>query len=266
MEAMTNEELIKAIRAGDHPEENIVRLYKQNQGLIYKTIRLLTGGQYGFIDDLMQESYFGLVDAVRTYQPEKGAFSTYLPWRIRLCVQRFRRERRPIKAPSHLWESLGKYRAYVSRYQEATGREPTPEDTREALGLTYEALKAVRVLEKSVLSIDEPIAGTVDLILSDTLADAQDDMQEAFEAIGKREAALSLWKAVDSLEFREREVIKGRYQKNQTFIQIGQALGLSDYQARNLEAKALQNLRRNHIVRAAAAAYGIGIRSANHTV
>ena len=60
---MTNEELVRLIQEGVDIQENMGILYKQNEGFIRTTCNPFS--ERAELDDLMQEAYFALVDAVR---------------------------------------------------------------------------------------------------------------------------------------------------------------------------------------------------------
>lgn len=79
---MSNEELTAAIQAGD--TERMGALWEQVAGLCcWKAKQVMTaldlrGSSCGVeLDDLMQTGYIALAQAVETYQPEHGAFSTW---------------------------------------------------------------------------------------------------------------------------------------------------------------------------------------------
>lgn len=80
---MTNEELVALVQEGVSITDNMTMLYEQNKGFIYSVVR-----KFGYItyvsdschytgiteiEDLMNESYFGLVKAVERYNPVAGA-------------------------------------------------------------------------------------------------------------------------------------------------------------------------------------------------
>ena len=76
---MDNETLVKLIQQGQDVKENMGRLYEHNKGLIYRIIK-----RYAYIDcmtdteDLMQQAYIFLVEAVEGYEPRPDAlFFTY---------------------------------------------------------------------------------------------------------------------------------------------------------------------------------------------
>ena len=84
---MTNEELVEQIQQGINVQKNLAILYEQNKGFIYKVV--LPFMKYAEADDLLQEGYLGLHEAVYTYKPGDSKFITYLPYRIRKSCIRY---------------------------------------------------------------------------------------------------------------------------------------------------------------------------------
>lgn len=79
---MSNEELVAAIQAGE--ADRMAELWEQVAGLCcWKAKQVMTaldlrGSSCGVeLDDLMQTGYIALAQAVETFQPEHGAFSTW---------------------------------------------------------------------------------------------------------------------------------------------------------------------------------------------
>ena len=74
---MSNEELVKEIQSGQNREDNLIRLWESNQGLIRLVIKKFAAA--GEWEDLQQEGYLALHRAVFAYDPARGAsFSTAL--------------------------------------------------------------------------------------------------------------------------------------------------------------------------------------------
>ena len=57
-------------------------------------------------DDAMQDAYFGLVEAARRYEPEKGGFKNYAKWWIRKCTQHRRGAHREVEITDYLADRL----------------------------------------------------------------------------------------------------------------------------------------------------------------
>ena len=85
---MSNEELVEQIRNGYHVTENMQVLYENNLPLIKRFIKPYT--YYEPEDDLLQEAYFGLWEAVRHYESSENVlFMTYARYSAVYGEQRF---------------------------------------------------------------------------------------------------------------------------------------------------------------------------------
>ena len=65
---MTNEELISEIKSGHNKADNLLQLFSQNRGILYRWSKPLSDSCD--MSDLMQESFIALCDAVAYYDPE----------------------------------------------------------------------------------------------------------------------------------------------------------------------------------------------------
>lgn len=99
-----NETLVKRIQQGENVNDNMMQLYNQNTGLLYRLLKCYNG--YGNIidkDDLMQEAYIYLYEAVNRYKVDKGVkFTTYLTNSIKWNIGRDMRNKRAIKLPQYI--------------------------------------------------------------------------------------------------------------------------------------------------------------------
>lgn len=90
---MSNEQLVKNIQQGADTAENMAQLYRQNLPLIRMICKPYE--QYEPLDDLMQESFFGLVDAVKHFESSKNVlFMTYAGYWIRARLAQYCRRNR----------------------------------------------------------------------------------------------------------------------------------------------------------------------------
>ena len=88
MRSLSNEELVILIKNGENEAYNMLKLWKQNEKLIYKFAKKYTG--FAELCDLMQEAYLGLCEAVRFFDCSKGfAFTTYLRYWIKHKITRY---------------------------------------------------------------------------------------------------------------------------------------------------------------------------------
>ncbi len=67
---MTNEQIVEEIRNGVSVADNMERLYMSNLPLLRKFIKPYIN--YEPEEDLMQEAYFGLLEAIKHYGTSKN--------------------------------------------------------------------------------------------------------------------------------------------------------------------------------------------------
>ena len=243
---MTNEELVHEYQAGNR--EVIEQLYLQNSGMIEKIVRRYSGVEE--LEDLRQESYFGLVKAAELWNPEKEtAFLTYAIYWIRAVIGRYIEEcGGVVRIPSYKLALIGRYYRTRNSYRVRFGRDPSDRELCMALDITIDQLKELKkdIQAARIRSTSEPIGGEDDdLTLEDTLAAAGDPIGEALERMQHEQLSAELWSCVDDLEPRESTVIRSRYGNEQalTLKECGENLGVSPERVRQVEAAALRKLR-----------------------
>ena len=122
---VTNEQLVALIRAGENEADNMLKLWNRNKGFVFKTAKKYSG--YAEMDDLMQEGYLGLCEAVRYYDAEKGVpFINYAALWIRQVMQRYiDNSGNVVRIPVHIGALVRKYKKLKSEYIKYYGMEPT---------------------------------------------------------------------------------------------------------------------------------------------
>ncbi|MDF2544332.1 MAG: polymerase, sigma 70 subunit, RpoD subfamily [Herbinix sp.] len=115
---MSNEELVERIQHGINVQENLELLYTQNKGFIFNVCRMYryacrsdyNGTPIIEMDELMNEAYFGLVEAAKRFDPDQwNTFLTYAEHWIRRAVKRFLdNSGQVIRVPVHMQEKVYK--------------------------------------------------------------------------------------------------------------------------------------------------------------
>lgn len=247
---MTNEELAEKIRAGKDIRQNLQRLYDQLKPFIYKTARKYK--QDDELEDLMQEGFLALYDAVEGYDPDAGkSFFGYAVFHIHGKIRRYVEEKGScLRLPNNRREAIWKYERFRVNFFQECGREPTAEETSRFLSLTLEQADEIQKnaqtanmgsLDSSVTGID----GDTDNMLLDFVPDNTDLEEEALSRIELEQLQEVLWQLVDNLERQQPDVIRCRYQHGMTLDAIGSICGIKRERVRQIEAKALRTLRRD---------------------
>lgn len=249
---MTNEELVLLSRHCDNKSEYLEELYCQNYGLI-SAIAKRYSGVYE-LDDLMQESFLGLAEAVESYDPEGGAkFSTYATECIKFHLLNYLRDHGcSVRLPAHLQEKTRKLNKVIDDYYKVHAHEPSKTELAKMLMITQkqtEKLLAYRKLQ-TVKSLNEVISTDDDSIeLADVLPDPVNQYEDADERMQHEQLKKVLWTIVDGLEKKQSEVIRKKYVDCKSGQQIADSMGCTVGNVRTIEHHAMRELRKNRVTK-----------------
>lgn len=252
---MSNEELVKKIQQGINQSDNMEQLYSQNRGYIFKIAK-----KYAHvcdIEDLMQEAYFGLYEAVQRYEDTAGVlFMSYASYWIRQSITRYLENNGlTVRMPSHIYNKVIRYKKLVSAYEMQLGRKPTDRELRVHLEVSQQALEGI---EKAyyefygISSIDALIPGTDgDMRLSEVIADPELDIENSvIDGMIEDSKRTELWRIVeDNVTPEQNKVIECRYKESMSLEATGRSIGQTRDRIRNVEAKALRKLRHPSVSR-----------------
>lgn len=243
---MTNEELVMKIKAGENVKQNMEQLHEQTRRFIRKIAWKYK--QDDEFEDLLQEGFLALYDAVEGYDPEAGlSFIGYVALHLKTRFSRYLADKGScVQIPIHRLEAIRKYQKFCSTYFLMHGCEPSIETISRNMHISIEQVGQIR--ENACMarlgSLDKPIKEEEDGTIGDFVRDPLDQVEAAEERIQQEQLRAVLWGCVDELPEKQAEAIRARYRDGLTLLETGEHLGVNSEGARQLERKGLRELRK----------------------
>lgn len=198
-------------------------------------------------DDLVQEANIGLMKAVERFDWRRGfRFSTYATWWIRQQVSRSIADKaRIIRIPVHMIDTINRLNRVSRQMFQEMGRDPTPEELAERMGMPDEKVRKVLEIAVEPISMETPIGDDEDSHLGDFIEDTS--VLSPVEAASKASLPEATREALATLTPREAEVLRMRFgidmDTEYTLEEVGKKFDVTRERIRQIETKALQKLR-----------------------
>jgi RNA polymerase primary sigma factor len=235
-------ELAERIERGDLRAKE--QLVNSNLRLVISNARKYQGNDLPLLD-LIQEGILGLIRAAEKFDYRRGfKFSTYATFWIRESIQRAIANRaRTIRIPVHIGQRERKIGRVQRELAARLGREPSDGEVAEAAEMDPKEVRETREAARVVASLDRPVGEEESTTLGALLPSGERGPEEEVDILLREDA---LYRALDRLPEREREVVKLRYgvggDAPTPLIETGRRLGLSQDAVRKLERRALAEL------------------------
>lgn len=246
----SNEDLIKEIKTGQNVKSNMYQLYKQNLTLIKRWSDKYVSA-FGS-DDILQECYIALHNAVQSFDVEKEyKFTTYLEKAIKTHLSRATARNDGAKLGASDKKLLMEYNTLNEQTQQATGSPISDHSACCKLNCTKEQIDRIRHYMDIIhpASIDMPIESENDTNLSNIIPSGINIVIE-YEEKELRARSFELWDLVhDALDEKAERVIVYRFKDNKTLKETGEHLNLTAERIRTLESNALKVLRKNRPIK-----------------
>ena len=243
---LTREEERELARRKDEGDEQAKRqLIESNLRLVMAITRNYTKANVPLLD-LIQEGNLGLIRAVEKFDYKLGyKLSTYATWWIRQAITRALADQgRTIRLPVHVADQVRRLLRARRQLAQKLNREPSLAELAKETQQTEERVRELLELMETPVSLETPV-GDGESLYGDLIEDVHSlapHEQTAEHARGKELAG-----ALDQLNPRMRRVLSLRFgldgESPQTLEEVGTQLGITRERVRQLETRALRELR-----------------------
>jgi RNA polymerase primary sigma factor len=239
------EERELARRKDEGDEEAKKRLIESNLRLVMSITRNYTKASVPLLD-LIQEGNLGLIRAVEKFDYKLGyKLSTYATWWIRQAITRALADQgRTIRLPVHVADQVRRLLRARRQLAQKFNREPTVAELAKETQQSEERVRELLELVENPVSLETPV-GDGESLYGDLIEDvhALAPHEQSAEHARKRELA----GALEQLNPRMRRVLSLRFgldgEPPQTLEEVGTQLGITRERVRQLETRALRELR-----------------------
>jgi RNA polymerase primary sigma factor len=221
------------------------KLIESNLRLVMSITRNYTRAGVPLLD-LIQEGNLGLIRAVEKFDYKLGyKLSTYATWWIRQAITRALADQgRTIRLPVHVAEQVRKVMRARRVLAQKLNREATLPEIAKESGFPPERVRVLLELVEDPVSLETPV-GDGESLYGDLIEDTHSDRPDDATAVILRSAELST--ALGRLSPRMRHVLCRRFgldgEPSQTLEEVGADLGITRERVRQLESRALRELR-----------------------
>jgi RNA polymerase primary sigma factor len=221
------------------------RLIEANLRLVMSITRNYTKAGVPLLD-LIQEGNLGLIRAVEKFDYRMGyKLSTYATWWIRQSVTRALADQgRTIRLPVHVADRVRRLLRARRQLAQKLNREPTIRELAKEMQLDEGRIRDLLELIDDPVSLETPV-GDGESLYGDLIEDVNSEAPH--ERTAQRLRAREVAHALTHLNPRMQRVLALRFgldgEGAQTLEEVGRELGITRERVRQLETRALRELR-----------------------
>ena len=197
--------------------------------------------------DLIQEGNISLMRAADKFEYRRGyKFSTYATWWIRQGIARAVADQsRTIRLPVHMNEIINKFLRASRELDKELGRGPTNEEIGRRMDISVEKVENLKTISRSAMSLETPVGRDGESRLGDLIEDRW--IGSPVDTVNESNVRDETAGILKTLSPREEKVIRLRFgigcEREHTLEEIGQEFDVTRERIRQIEAKALRQLR-----------------------
>jgi RNA polymerase sigma factor (sigma-70 family) len=253
-------------RLDDDLQQELLREYEETKDeekkelLILHNLRLVKyfSGKYAKVDspgrdeeDLFQEGIIGLMNAIRTYDPESGKFSTYAAQCIKSSIFNYIRDRSSsLRIPAHRREKLHKIIKAKEELLRELQRQPTDKEISDLLSIPVDEIRYLKLISREVISLDLPVGEDEDMMKGDTIEDPSSQFEETIcSSLFIEEFYKNMQHELTAEEFEVIRLSLGLYCRVHSYKEVADIMNLeSPKQAQSIREKGMRTLRKKTFI------------------
>lgn len=243
---MTNEELVKLIQDNVNREENLLKLWDANKGIIHMTIsKYAKSVPY---EDLKQQAFLALCDAVENYRQTEASFTTYLGfWLRRYCIEEVGKAF-PLSMDRNTRTAIMKLRKMQAEFESKFGQLPSDKELQSLLRMDKATYTRIKKASESMntVSMDAPNRMIEDeySTVADSIPDKAIDIEtEVLNRVENEELHNELEGVLSKLSSDQERVLRKRYYENMSIQSVAEDMGISETEVRKYRDKAFRQIR-----------------------